>query len=407
MAKGGRVRPSTRRQLFMRVEQLMRFTDLSPETWQARWMEVAADKQRWHKLMRKWRHDARQVASRGEWHHKHAPGGEAERRQQRQAARLQSVANIELDPAGNGQCPHCEGVYSSRALLMHVSQCAHLSEAQKLQARKRREQRARRLEQDLRAGRTLSDRKRAELAAIRSAAVAPPAASTSSRRYLAQPAILVRRRIVGKQAPPPLYRMLRLELVRRRQKRKHGSATFVQVVRRRLTSKTTVRARSARDRYLEAVAAAGTARVRKVRGRNAFVEVAGARRLGSVGDLPAPPRPPGHRMDKCFFCNAVFPTVDKCSLHLKTYLRMRYDMWLARVRICQNLAGADCPCPHCGTQFTTKKGASRHAFECARRRRLFRLPLGTEEYHATAGDAAQVVVHQRGAVHRRPAASQH
>eukprot|EP00959_Pyramimonas_sp_CCMP1952_P437829 9166264-Pyramimonas_sp.AAC.1 len=99
-------------------------------------------------------------------------------------------------------------------------------------------------------------------------------------------------------------------------------------------------------------------------------------------------------MDKCLFCSEQFPSVEKCSAHMKTCMHMPYNMRLSRTRYTVDTPSADCACKHCGTKFTTPKGCSRHAHNCGARRTLHKLPLNTLAYHPTAFSEAQIVLHQ-------------
>ena len=134
--------------------------------------------------------------------------------------------------------------------------------------------------------------------------------------------------------------------------------------------------------------------LRKVRGKDLYHEV-GEVVWTDIKSMPAPPRPAGVSMTKCIFCLEEFHKLEACSNHMKCCLKMDYAMWLSRTRMVnREVAGADCPCPHCGTRFTTPRGRGRHSTGCATRRSLFMLPLNTGAYHPTVADAAQIVVRQ-------------
>eukprot|EP00959_Pyramimonas_sp_CCMP1952_P352048 7375955-Pyramimonas_sp.AAC.1 len=59
--------------------------------------------------------------------------------------------------------------------------------------------------------------------------------------------------------------------------------------------------------------------------------------------LPARPRQPGDRLEKCLWCKVVFPETRVCSIHMKTRMHMPYQMWLARTRYCNEVEGAPHP----------------------------------------------------------------
>jgi hypothetical protein len=352
----GAPRPTIRGMFWKHVQSLLALTDVPKHEWPTRWWQVAADKPQWEKLMRRWRSAARRDAAQDEWEQRHAPGGPRDLRQQRQAARVESVAGIEV-VEGVGQCPHCAHAFPARALLYHVSSCARLTPEQRVLSHRRREQRARRQQ----AGEHLiSDRMQEVQRAV--------LAQQGSELSAPQPG--ARRRLRGKQPPPAAYHQLRGD---------GAGAQGAAAAQGQAAAAAEAHGREARMPPPAELDAATPAVPRA------------EKRLGSVGDLPAPPRPDGWPSTKCQFCKQQFPTTMKCSLHTKICERMPFDMWLARVRVCAGRnEGATASCPHCGTCFTTAKGASRHAFGCATRRRIFGLPNNTGQWHDTPEDAAQL-----------------
>ena len=118
-----------------------------------------------------------------------------------------------------------------------------------------------------------------------------------------------------------------------------------------------------------------------------------SRRLDSVGDLPAPPRP-DDGLDKrtCQFCHTRFETAHKQYLHTKTCTRMPLNMWLARIRVVQHHllqhhVGPVFDCEHCGISFGDKRGCARHAHGCAARHRTAGARLKTGQNSSVFADA--------------------
>ena len=82
----------------------------------------------------------------------------------------------------------------------------------------------------------------------------------------------------------------------------------------------------------------------------------------------------------CEWCNKTSIGRHQYIRHTKCCNMMDYVVWLQGIRLVHN-STTEHKCTQCGTSFLTALGASRHAFECKKRRQRSQLPVDSKQYH--------------------------